>query len=353
MVTKASEELERMCVSSRASLLEAMKALGSCGQGIVFATDGEGRLVGTVTDGDIRSALIDGGDLEAPVAGVMANPFYSVRDEGNHRARAMELMVAHSIKQVPVLDSIGRLAGLHVIEEYIDPDPIPHWALILAGGKGTRLHPITEYIPKPMVPVAGRPILERLILSLVGAGIRRIFLSVNYMRDVIMDYFGDGSGFGCRIEYLEEDRALGTGGPLALLPETPTHPLVLMNGDLVVDLRIRDLLEHHDTSGNDITMGVGVHAYQVPFGVVHLQDESVMSIEEKPWTDWMVNHGIYAISPELLNLVERDKEFPVTDLINRTLARGGSVGAFRIEGEWHDVGRPEDLRRARGEEVAR
>ena len=348
MNLESRDSLGALCVASESTLLKAMAAIEQGGRGIAFVLDSTERVVGAVTDGDIRGALLRGTGLEGQVSSVMSTSFYSVTELGNHRARAMELMVAHSIKQVPVMGRAGRLVGLHAIEEYLQSDPVPNWAVILAGGKGTRLRPITEHIPKPMVRVAGRPILERLVLALVGSGIRRIFLSVNYKRDVIQEFFGDGSAFGCRIEYLEEERPLGTGGPLALLPEVPREPLILMNGDLVGDLRIRQLLEHHQTHGHAITMGVGLHAYQVPYGVVDLEGDTIVGIREKPWHNWWVNHGVYAISPEVLPLIVPDVEYPVTDLINSSLATGASVGSFQIEGEWHDVGRPEDLRTAQG-----
>lgn len=340
--------VDSICVTRGATVLDALKALSAGRVGLALVTDEERRVIGTVTDGDVRSSLIRGGSLETPVADVMCPRFHHVRDEGNHRARAMDLMVAHRIKQVPVLDGEGRLQGLHVMEEYLTPEPLPNWAVVLAGGRGTRLQPLTRHLPKPMLPVAGRPILERLILGLVGDGIRRIFLAVNYMKEVISDHFGDGSGFGCTIEYLEESRPLGTAGPLGLLPETPSSPILLMNGDLVAEFSARLLLEHHARLRNDVTVGVGLHSHQIPFGVVDVDGDRVTQIVEKPRYNWLINQGVYAISPELVGLVDPAREFPVTDLIDKAMDDGRRVGHFEMEGDWIDVGRPADLRRARG-----
>lgn len=348
MVKFEELELDLISIEADATLLEALKAISAGRIGMALVLDDARRVVGTVADGDIRRALIRGEGLEVGVDRVMSRDFRSVLDDGNHRARAMELMVAHRIKQVPVLDGEGRLRGLHLMEEYFEPDPLPNWAVILAGGKGTRLRPITEHIPKPMVRVAGRPILERLVLGLVGEGVRHVFLAVNYMKEVIIDHFGDGSAFGCRIRYLEEDRPLGTGGPLALLPDTPRDPVLLMNGDLVTEVSARRLVEQHETQGNDLTMGVGVHAYQVPFGVVDVDDGRVRGIREKPWQDWMVNQGIYVLSPELVTRVPADREYPVTELIAQAVNEGLRVGAADVGGDWLDVGRPSDLAAARG-----
>lgn len=346
------DSLDHLCVGLDSTLWQAMEAIEMGGVEIAFVVDDERRVVGTVTDGDMRRALLSGAAFDGAIADIMSKSFHSIGGEGNHRAHAVEAMVAYGVKQVPVIDDEGRLIGLHVIEEYIQTDPLPNWAVILAGGKGTRLRPITERIPKPMVAVAGRPILERLILGLVGAGITRIFLAVNYKKEVIKHFFGTGAEHGCRIEYLEEDTALGTGGPLALLPGVPEDPVILMNGDLIGDLRVRQLLEHHAVREHAITVGVGLHAYRVPYGVVETAGDRVTRIREKPRYDWWINYGVYAISPDVLPLVTPGVEFPVTDLINTCLERGDSVGTYQIEGEWQDVGRPEDLMQARGHDLS-
>lgn len=344
-----SERLERMCVPEDATLWDLLRAIQDGGHEIAFVLNADGVVLGTVTDGDIRRALLSGVSLEARAATrVMSSTFQSVRADGNHRAAALETMRHHMVQQVPVLDERGRLTGIHLIEEYIDRAPLPNPAVVLAGGKGTRLRPITEHVPKPMVPVAGRPILERLVMSLVSAGVRRIHLAVNYKKEVIKEYFGDGQGFGCEISYLEEEVPLGTGGPLSLLPDRPTASILHLNGDLVGDFPFREILQLHEERGYAATMGVGLHRYVVPYGVVEIQDGHVASVTEKPPHHWWVNYGIYALSPEVLDLVPRGVEYPVTDLFQACLKRGMPVGSFEISGDWHDVGRPEDLAAARG-----
>lgn len=340
--------LRELFVKEEATLWDAMLAIDRGAVEIAFVVDENESVVGTVTDGDVRRALLSGTGFDGPVRESMSRSFQSVTRDGNHRALAMEAMVAFGVKQIPVLDEDGRLAGLHVINEFVNPEPLTNWAVVLAGGKGTRLRPITEHIPKPMVTVAGRPILERLILGLVGEGFRKVFLSVNYKREIVRDHFGDGSAHGCEIDYLEESMPLSTGGPLSLLPEKPADAVLLLNGDLVGDLPFRTLLEFHEQSNCGLTVGVGLHRHVVPFGVVRREGNRVVEIEEKPTSHWWINQGVYAISPEVVSMVPRDVEYPVTDLIQACIDASLPVGAFEMDGDWYDVGRPEDLLAARG-----
>jgi hypothetical protein len=212
--------LAKLKVLEGAVLREAMQAIDRGACEIAFVVDASEKLLGTVTDGDVRRALLAGATLEDPVGPVMNRRFTAV-DENASRAEVLDLMKARTLGQVPVTDSQGRLVGLHLLREMLGREEKPNWAVVMAGGRGERLRPLTDSIPKPMVCVAGRPILERIVLHLVGQGIRRIFLAVNYMADVIEDHFGDGRSFGCGIQYLREVRPLGTGGALALLPEPP------------------------------------------------------------------------------------------------------------------------------------
>ncbi len=340
-----------MCVPRSSVVRECLAAIEAGGQEICLVVDEAEQVVGLLTDGDVRRALLAGADLDGTSAeDIMRDTFHWVSDGGNHRANALDAMRAHGLQQVPVLDEAGRLVGLHVIEEFLEATPLPNAAVILAGGRGERLRPLTQHVPKPMLRVAGRPILERLILGLVGHGVRRVYLSVRYKKEVIKDYFGDGAGHGCRIEYLEEEQPLGTGGPLALVPPQE-HPLILLNGDLVGEFHFRALLEQHVAQKNAITMGVGLHAYEVPYGVVEVEDGRIRSITEKPRQSWWVNYGVYALSPEVVQLVPSNRHYPATDLVDACIARGWRVGAFELDGEWHDVGRPHDLAVATGQEL--
>jgi len=221
-------------------------------------------------------------------------------------------------------------------------------AVILAGGRGTRLHPITDTIPKPMVKVAGRPILERLILHLMSCGVRRFAISVNYLAEVIEGHFGDGARFGCQITYLREHMPLGTGGPLSLLP-APELPVLVMNGDLVTQADVGRILDFHAAGAFAATFGLRPYTVDVPYGVAEIDGDRLVALKEKPTQRMLINAGVYVLSPEAVALVPAGQPYPITLLFDTLLAGGHPVGAHVLEDEWLDVGRPEELRRARGE----
>jgi dTDP-glucose pyrophosphorylase len=308
----------------------------------------EGRFVGVMTDGDARRALLAGHSLESPLAphvnrnGITVGPAVG-------RAEVLELMQAHTIGQVPIVDAHGVLHGLHRLHDILGVRARPNRAVVMAGGRGTRLAPLTDQVPKPMLRVAGRPILERIVLHLISHGIRDVALSVNYLGHIIEEHFGDGSRFGARITYLREERALGTGGPLAQLDTPPTEPLVVMNGDLVTQVDLGAMLDFHDDGAQLATMGVRRYLHTVPFGCIDTDgDGYVTQFEEKPTLTRMVNAGIYVLSPELVARVPKGQEFPITRLFEGCLARGERVRTFEIVDDWVDVGQRDQLRQARG-----
>ncbi len=315
-------------VPETGSLRDAMTALDRGARQIALVVDADGRLVGVVTDGDVRRALLGGASLDDPVSPRTSRRFVSV-GPGDGRAEALDLMRARRVSAVPVVDGSGRPAGLHLLHEFIEPVERPNWAVVMAGGQGTRLRPLTDAIPKPMLRVAGRPILERIVLHLVGHGIRRMFVSVNYLGHVIEDHFGDGSAYGARIEYLREAEALGTAGSLTLLPSLPEAPILVMNGDLVTSADVGGLLDAHAASGAVATVGVRRYLHTVPFGCVERDGDRVVRLEEKPTLARDVNSGIYAISPVLLERVPVGRASSMPDLLEGALDRGERVAAYR------------------------
>ena len=313
---------------------------------IGLGVDGDGRLVGVVTDGDLRRALLSGATLDDLVDPFLNRDYVSVRSSEG-RAEVLELMRARRIGAIPVLDGDGRPVGLHLLHAFLVPVERTTHAVVMAGGQGVRLRPLTETVPKPMLHVAGRPILERTILHLVGSGITRISISVNYLGHVIEDHFQDGSRFGARIDYLREDEPLGTAGALGLLPEPPTEPVLLMNGDLVTSADVGGLLDAHARLGAVATIGVRRYVHAVPFGCVERDGDRVVRLEEKPTIEREVNSGIYALSPVAVARVGRGVRLSMPDLIDGLLADGLPVAAFEIEDDWIDVGQREQLSRAR------
>jgi dTDP-glucose pyrophosphorylase len=339
--------LEACLVDEDSTIRDAMAALDRGGRQIVLVVDADQRLVGVVTDGDLRRAILAGAAIGDPLAPhVVRSPIAVGPAEG--RAEVLDLMRARRIAAIPVVDPDGRPTGLHRLNEFLEPLERPNWAVVMAGGTGTRLRPLTEDVPKPMLRVAGRPILERIILHLVGHGINRIFIAVNYLGGVIEAHFEDGAGFGCRIEYLREERPLGTGGALGLLPDAPTEPLLVMNGDLVTTADLGGLLDFHSRGGYTATIGLRRYVHQVPFGVADRAGDRIERLAEKPAIVREVNTGIYAVEPALVARVDPGTSVTMPELIGAALDRGEAVGAFEIEDDWIDVGQREQLDRARG-----
>ncbi len=343
-----SDRLTAITVSPTTTVRHALEVIDGGACGIALVVNEQGGLVGTLTDGDVRRALLRGATLDSIVEPLMHRHFASV-DERAGRAEVLDLMRARSLQQVPILDREGRLVGLHLMREIIGAVERPNWAVIMAGGRGERLRPLTDSIPKPMVRVAGRPILERLVLHLAGFGVRRIFISVNYLADVIESFFGDGSSHGCCIEYLREPQPLGTGGALALLPRRPAGPLLVLNGDLVTQCDFGRMLSFHADGGFKATVGIHEYIHTVPYGVIEADGSRVVGLREKPTVTWLANAGVYVLDVEVLERVPAGVHFPLPALVEECLDRREPVGAFRIEDDWVDVGRHDELGRARGE----
>jgi dTDP-glucose pyrophosphorylase len=340
-------DLSKFVIHSGQSIRHAMECINSNWREVSLVTDKEHRVIGLITDGDIRRGFLSGLTMESPATKVMTRTFLSVGPEAD-RSTVLDMMMARSIRHVPVLDKDGKLFGIHFLEELIGKTVKPNLAVIMAGGKGIRLRPLTENCPKPMIRVAGRPILERVILHLVGYGIREIYLSINYLGDMIEQYFGDGASFGCSIKYLREKKSLGTGGPLSLLSEQPNYPLIVMNGDQVTQVDIAKLLDFHEQEKVEATIAVKPYQVEIPFGVVRHNGGRLVELQEKPTADYLINTGIYVLNPGVLPLIPKNEEFPITGLFDLMLDRKMQVGVHCIEEEWIDVGRHDDLRKAKG-----
>jgi dTDP-glucose pyrophosphorylase len=339
-------------VEAHASLREAVEVIEARSASICLLIDPRGRLLGSLSDGDVRRAFLAGADLD-DLARDWARSAPTTVPIGTDRSAVLDLMRALSVPQVPEVDGEGRVTRLHLLREIIGSEPRPNSAVILAGGRGTRLRAVLGDLPKPMVSVAGRPILERLVLHLVGAGITDIYLAVGYRAEVIEQHFGDGAAFGCRITYLHETEPRGTAGPLRDLvgSEAVGDPMIVLNGDLVTSFSVSSLLSTHGSAGARMTIAVTDYAHEVPYGVLLTEgpQRRVTGLEEKPTWIGTVNAGVYVIEPDVLERIPRDRPVPMTEVIEGCLQRGETVIAWQVVGDWHDVGRPEDLAVAKGE----
>ena len=317
---------------------------------IALVLDENERLIGTVTDGDIRRALLQGESIDTPVEKIMFRRYHALTTTATEK-EVLALMRSQRLRQIPTIDEQSRVVGLFVLEELIKPKKHTNPVVIMAGGKGKRLHPLTQHSPKPMLRVQGKPLLEIILGHCIDAGFQHFYLSVNHLKNQIQDYFGDGSHWQVRIDYLEEEKPLGTGGALSLLPQKPKEPLLVINGDVLTRLDYRQLLRFHDEQKAAATLCVREHTTQLPYGVVSIDDLNVLKLEEKPLLSHYINAGIYLLNPALLELVPHDRFFDMPKLLEKAMQQQHRVSAFPIYEYWLDVGHPETLELAHGEWV--
>jgi dTDP-glucose pyrophosphorylase len=338
--------LSDLIISPTATVLDAMRAIDVGSVEIALVCDSDRTLRAIVTDGDVRRGILSGRPLTTPILEVAATRFTSLPPTAS-RAEAVRLMLDRQFKAVPVVDGAGKLVDLHTLHSALSVQDTGAWAVVMAGGKGERLGELTQAIPKPMLPVGDKPILEHIVGLLVSHGVRRIFLSVNYLGQMIEDHFGDGSRFRCRIQYLREDQPLGTGGALSLLPERPQHPVLVMNGDLVTAVNLTRLLEVHHQGQHAATLCLRDHVVKVPFGVVETQGSRITALKEKPVLSYAINAGIYCLSPHLLSRIPGDRLYPITELFDDCLKRGEMLGSYHLDEAWSDIGLPEEYAKAK------
>ncbi len=334
-------------IDQNSTIIDAMKQLTAHNIDILLVTDETQKVLGLLTDGDLRRGLVAGKTQSAPVYEVMSRDFISA--SGNEdRAFLLDIMIARKIRHLPVLSSDGKLQGIHFLSHIIGHTQRPNIAVIMAGGKGMRLRPITENCPKPMLKVAGRPILERIILHLVSHGITNIYISLNYMGEVIENFFKDGKNHGCSIQYLREKEELGSGGALGLLSDKPEHPFIVMNGDLITDIDIASMLDFHEQSGAAACIATKLSLTKINYGVIEKNGDTLVRISEKPTLQHEINTGTYVFSPECLDLIPKNRNFPITDLFDFLRNQEKTVSVYESQEDWIDVGQPEDLKKAMG-----
>lgn len=333
-------------VKSDATIRDAMAAIDAGAIQICIVAAGDGTLTGVVTDGDIRRAILAGAALDSPAAEIMvSSPFTAPATQASEElARQMQL---RQIRQIPLLDDNGHLAGVAFADEFRNvSEPRPNTVVLMAGGRGVRLQPLTNDMPKPMLKVGGKPILETIISRFVDQGFCKFFVSVNYRAEIIQDYFGDGLWLGADIDYLEETIPMGTAGALSLLPAAPKDPMIVMNGDILTQVDFSSLVAYHHEHSAAATMALREFGYNVPFGVVNVDHHQITGIEEKPNQQFLVNAGIYVVGSEALGLIPSGEASDIPDLFKKLIQINKPPAAFLIHEYWMDVGRSDDFSRA-------
>ena len=348
------EAWRKAILPTDSTLRDAIRCLNDSSMKIALVVNAQGVLEGTISDGDIRRGLLKGQDLGSSIESITHRNALVVPPSFG-RDMVLQLMRSNEVHQIPVVDEKQRVVGMHLWNEITTLPPRDNLMVIMAGGKGTRLMPHTENCPKPMVLVAGKPMLQHIIERSQQEGFNHFVLAINYLGHMIEEYFGDGSRFGVEIDYLREQTSLGTVGALSLLAHRPEASFVVTNGDVITDIRYGELLDFHIRHDATATMAVRVHEWQHPFGVVQINGVDIVGFEEKPIARTHINAGVYALSPDALDVLVHGEHCDMPALFERIQAKPLRTVAYPMHEPWLDVGKPDDLKLARdqGEQLQR
>jgi len=344
------KDISKFCITPNQSIREALRQIDSNVSGIVLITDETLSLLGTITDGDIRRAILLGDDLDTPVSKILERKTNSpyptpVTAPANiKRSTLLRIMRDRFVRQIPLVNEKGQIVDLISWKDLLLAEKLPIQAVIMAGGFGSRLRPFTEVIPKPMLPVGGQPLLERIIEQLYQAGIRDITITTHFKPEKITSYFGDGRGFGVKIKYIQEEEPLGTGGALGLIPPSD-QKILIINGDVLTQVDYHILLDFHNKNQSELTLGVRNYDIQIPYGVVNCEGPQIVSLTEKPYINSLVNAGIYLLEPAVQDFIsdKRGQHFNMTDVVNWLLEAKRPVFCFTIHDYWLDIGKQTDF----------
>ncbi len=339
---------EKALVKPKTPIRDLIKIIDTHSLQIGVVVDAEKKLLGTVTDGDVRRGILRGIGLDEPVERIMRKRCVSA-PLGEDRETILTLMKKKQIHQVPLVDKKNRVAGLEYLDELLSAGSRENWVVLMAGGLGSRLKPLTDNCPKPLLNVGTKPILETILENFIEYGFKNFYIAVNYKNEMVKRHFGDGSKWGVHIRYLEETQKLGTAGALSLLPSKPAKPFFVMNGDLLTKVNFSQLLHFHAQNKSDATMCVREYDFQVPFGVVKMTGHHILGIDEKPAHRFYVNAGIYLLGPDTLKYLPKNAAMDMPQLFQKLIYKKYKAAAFPIREYWLDIGRMDDLERANGE----
>ncbi len=331
------------------SIRESLEIIDNGAMRIGIVVDNNEKLIGTVTDGDIRRGLLKGYTLDETIDKLVhRDPIVATIEDT--KEMILEKAVEHKIYQIPIVDMNNKVLGIEEVEDLLNPNEMPNRVILMVGGLGTRLRPLTENTPKPMLKVGDKPILETIVLNFKKYGFINITMCVNYKSHIIENYFGDGSVFGVNIDYIYEEERMGTAGALSLLSEKPNEAFFVMNGDLLTNINFDHLLSHHTSNNSFATMCLRKYEYDIPYGVVDIDNkENILSIKEKPQYNYYVNGGIYLIDPSALSYIPQGEFFDMPSLFEILLNDGKICSSYTIKEYWLDIGRLSDYEKANHE----
>lgn len=339
------KDWKRVLISPTSSIRATIETIDNSAMQIAVVVDEKLRLLGTVTDGDIRRSILRGVSLDAPVTQIMnSNPV--VANTNETRDAILAMMRTKVLHHIPVVNDDGCIEGIQLIDEVIQLPNYDNPVVLMAGGLGTRLNPLTINCPKPLLEVGNKPILETILENFIENGFKRFYISVNYKGEMVEGHFGDGSKWGVEISYIREHARLGTAGALSLLPEKPFKPILVMNGDLLTKVNFRQMLDFHTEHNGYATVCVREFDLQVPYGVMKIENHRLIGIDEKPVYRFFVNAGIYILQPEVLEFIPCNTFFDMTTLLEKVRENRGEIIPFPIREYWLDIGQMSDFERA-------
>lgn len=344
--------IDRLSLAPDTSLVKAIERLSGSPSKMLLVRDPAERLIGIVTDHDIRRALLDGLEFEAALGQFMnRHPITVPATMSDDDVAA--LMLARSLSHLPVLDDLGRVVRIRFVHEFMQRGPVEQprdpVAVVMAGGFGTRLRPLTDTVPKPMLPVGGRPMLFIVLDQILNEGFKRVWVTLHYRAEDIASALNEVPRYREHVECVIEEKPLGTAGGLTLLPERPVSPFLVMNADLLCEVPLAELRRFHQREGNVATLATREDHYEVPFGVVETEGTRITTLREKPRLSYRINTGVYILSPAVLDRLQPDQAMPMTTLLDRLMAEGGRIGSFPVHERWLDIGTPNTLAEARGQ----
>ena len=336
---------KKITLNPEKNIKDAINVLDNEAQGIVLISDSDNKLLGTVTDGDIRRAFINNFKFETLLKDIMfKDPTFASANDS--KELILSIMKSKDIMQIPILDNNGKIIGLETIKYILDRKKIDNPVLLMAGGLGKRLLPLTENTPKPLIKIGGRPILENILLQLISNGFSNFYFSTNYHAEKFEKYFKDGPDWGVNIKYIREEKPMGTAGSISLLPEKITKPLLVINGDILTKVNYENLLIYHKDNNADATVCVRKEEFEIPYGVVQSKNNFISAIVEKPIKTFFVNAGIYIINPNLLKKIKKNKFTDMPNFLSEQIKNRFKVSMFPVHEYWLDVGSHENLRKA-------
>lgn len=342
------KNIQNIKLTVNATIKEALQIIDGGAIQIALIVDENDKLLGTLTDGDIRRGLLNGFDLNSSIESIFFKT-PTIAKISDTKEEILNLALSKKLHQIPIIDEHGKIVGIQEIEELIKPKGKTNKVILMVGGLGTRLRPLTENTPKPMLKVGNKPILQTIVEKFAEYGYTNIVMCVNYKSHIIQDYFGDGSSFGVNIEYILEEKRMGTAGALSLLREKPTEPFFVMNGDLLTNINFEHMMDYHLQNNSIATMGVREYDFQVPYGVVNIDGIDITSIEEKPVHKFFVSGGVYVLSPEVLEYIPNDEFFDMPTLFEKVITDKKKSISFPIREYWMDIGRMEEFEKANNE----